>query len=411
MLILEFASDFESECETQEPLSPLPKPIGATPAGTLDSLIFLSDLTLNMAGLILDTSVPKKTRPTSVKVSPAYVIKRKTENKLPVVPESCSDKKVDSSTKQLLLTLMEEVKGLKKQIEIHSGTSPLNSQLSSSKFIKQKTWFEPCKHCGLRNHLSDDCYSKPKCFTCGFTDHLTKEYLEHANIKKTLIKLKAQSPLNPTPRKAPMILKSFKDCKYFGFNDHHSDNYEYYLRCEVCGSVAHKPVVCPKKHPNSKRPRIANKQSTKPTKKYSKELGPKVVFGDDSLRDTEGYGSVNCNGITFTRVAYVNGLKHNLISICQLCDANFKVLFTKTRGAIFNQKDEVFLIAPRIRNVYVIDMSSFNKESNDCFFAKVSPSVNLLWHKRLSHLNFKDINNLANHNLISGLPSLTFSKD
>ncbi|GJS69040.1 retrovirus-related pol polyprotein from transposon TNT 1-94 [Tanacetum coccineum] len=50
-------------------------------------------------------------------------------------------------------------------------------------------------------------------------------------------------------------------------------------------------------------------------KRYSKELGFKVVFKDDALGDTEGHGSVNCNGITFTRVAYVNGLKHNLISI------------------------------------------------------------------------------------------------
>nr|GEW02129.1 uncharacterized mitochondrial protein AtMg00810-like [Tanacetum cinerariifolium] len=51
---------------------------------------------------------------------------------------------------------------------------------------------------------------------------------------------------------------------------------------------------------------------------YLKESGPKVVFGDNSSGDTEGYGSVNCNGITFTKVTYVNGLKHNLISISQL---------------------------------------------------------------------------------------------
>ncbi|GJS22427.1 hypothetical protein Tco_0451059 [Tanacetum coccineum] len=63
--------------------------------------------------------------------------------------------------------------------------------------------------------------------------------------------------------------------------------------------------------------------------RYSKESGPKVVFGDNSSGDTEGYGSMNYNGITFIRIACVNGLKHNLISISQLCDANFKVLFTK----------------------------------------------------------------------------------
>ncbi|GJY12457.1 retrovirus-related pol polyprotein from transposon TNT 1-94 [Tanacetum coccineum] len=312
MSILEITSDSESECKNQKPLPPLLKLIRAAPAGTSDSLISLSDLTLNMANLTLNTSVPKKTRPTSVKVSPTYVIKRKTENKLPVNPKSCSDKKADSSTEQLLLTLMEE----------------------------QKTWFGLCKHPVLRNHLSDDCYSKPKCSTCGSTDHLTKEHLEHAAVKKMLIKLKAQSPLNPTPKKPPMIPKPLKECKYYGFNDHHYENYEYYPGCEVCGSVAHEPADCPKKHPNSRKLRIANKRSTKPTKngcsrrmtgvkqylhKYLKESGPKVVFRDDSSGDTEGYGSVNCNGITFTRVAYVNGLKHNLISISQLCDANFEM--------------------------------------------------------------------------------------
>ncbi|GJX17130.1 retrovirus-related pol polyprotein from transposon TNT 1-94 [Tanacetum coccineum] len=59
----------------------------------------------------------------------------------------------------------------------------------------------------------------------------------------------------------------------------------------------------------------------------------------------------------------------------------------------------------------IIDMSSYSEESNACFFAKASPSVNWLWHKRLSHLNFENINKLTKQNLVAGLPSLTFSKD
>nr|GFA14128.1 retrovirus-related Pol polyprotein from transposon TNT 1-94 [Tanacetum cinerariifolium] len=148
---------------------------------------------------------------------------------------------------------------------------------------------------------------------------------------------------------------------------------------------------------------------TKEHPEYSKESSSKVVFGDNSSCDTEGYGSVNYNGITFIRVAYVNGLKHN--SFSQLGDTNFKVLFTKTRVTIFNHNNEVFLIAPRRRDAYVIEMSSYNEESNTCFFAKASNSVNWLWHKRLSHLNFKNINKLSKQNLVAGLPSLTYSKD
>ncbi|GJW00598.1 retrovirus-related pol polyprotein from transposon TNT 1-94 [Tanacetum coccineum] len=63
----------------EEPFLPLPKLIRAAPSGTLKSLISLSDLTLNMADFTLDTPDPNKTRPST-----------------------------DSSTEQLLLTLIEE---------------------------------------------------------------------------------------------------------------------------------------------------------------------------------------------------------------------------------------------------------------------------------------------------------------
>nr|GEU35551.1 copia protein [Tanacetum cinerariifolium] len=42
---------------------------------------------------------------------------------------------------------------------------------------------------------------------------------------------------------------------------------------------------------------------------------------------------------------------------------------------LLNKNDEVVLIAPRKRDVYVIDMSSFNEESNTCFLAKASQRV------------------------------------
>nr|GEV55367.1 hypothetical protein [Tanacetum cinerariifolium] len=89
----------------EEPFPPLLTLIGATSFSTSESHISLSDLTLNMVDLTLETHVPKKTRP-SVKVLLAYVIKKKTK-KSPVIPKPCSDKKADSSTEQNFLILME----------------------------------------------------------------------------------------------------------------------------------------------------------------------------------------------------------------------------------------------------------------------------------------------------------------
>ncbi|GJS71011.1 retrovirus-related pol polyprotein from transposon TNT 1-94 [Tanacetum coccineum] len=301
-------SDSEDDCDIQKPLPPLPKLTGAVPSG-------------------------------ASKMSQTYVIKKKTESKHPAVQRSCPDKNALPSSKQLLLTLMKEVKGIKNQILIPSDTSLSVSQADSSKTLKQKIWYGPCKHCGMKNHLSDDCYSKPKCSTCGSISHTTKEHTKQTAVRKSLNKLKGQSTSKSTPIRTTRMPKTFSECKYCGSNKHHPDDCEFYPGCEICRSIAHEIVDCPKNLRNNMKQRVAIKQS-EPTEKF----------------------------------AYVNGLKHNLISISQLCDANFKVLFTKTQGTIFSQKDKVVLIAPKRRDVYVIDMSSFNKDNNACFLAKASPS-------------------------------------
>ncbi|GJW44062.1 retrovirus-related pol polyprotein from transposon TNT 1-94 [Tanacetum coccineum] len=85
------------------------------------------------------------------------------------------------------------------------------------------------------------------------------------------------------------------------------------------------------------------------------------------------------------------------------------VMFDVKRGTNFNSDMKIVMISSRVRDVYVLDMTSSAQES--CFFAKASENLNWLWHKILSHLNFKTINKLAKQNLVIGLPSLVYSKD
>ncbi|GKE49860.1 retrovirus-related pol polyprotein from transposon TNT 1-94, partial [Tanacetum coccineum] len=200
-------------------------------------------------------------------------------------------------------------------------------------------------------------------------------------------------------------------------------------QCEVCGSSTHTTTdhydiewfkrgeaLQAKKAEALKSTRAkssnANRSKT-PTKsylhKYVEQSRPKVVFVDDSTCTTEGYGSIKCNGIVFTKVAFIDGLKYNLISISQLCDAKYIVQFDEKRGTIFKSNKEVLMIAPRVRDVYVLDMTSSPQES--CFFAKASENLKWLWHKRLARLNLKTINKLAKQNLVIGLPLLVYSKD
>ncbi|GJU56120.1 reverse transcriptase domain-containing protein [Tanacetum coccineum] len=71
----------------------------------------------------------------------------------------------------------------------------------------------------------------------------------------------------------------------------------------------------------------------------------------------------------------------------------------KTQGTIFNQNDEVVLIAPRRRDVYIIDMSSFNKESNAYFLAKASPRMENLNEVRVKELRSDNRIEFRNHKL------------
>ncbi|GJT52111.1 retrovirus-related pol polyprotein from transposon TNT 1-94, partial [Tanacetum coccineum] len=85
-------------------------------------------------------------------------------------------------------------------------------------------------------------------------------------------------------------------------------------------------------------------------------------------------GSIKCNGIAFIKVAFVKALKYNFISISRLCDVKYIVQFDEKRETIFNSNKEVVMIAPRVRDVYVLDMTSSAQES--CFFAKAFDNLN-----------------------------------
>ncbi|GJR39629.1 retrovirus-related pol polyprotein from transposon TNT 1-94 [Tanacetum coccineum] len=242
---------------------------------------------------------------------------------------------------------------------------------------------------------------------------------EHNDLRLQIIKNKIISlerEINPrNPQHA------FKRCEAYGSSTHTTtDHYdiEWFKRGEALQAKkaeALKSTMAESSNANRSKTPIRRRDSKHMTgvksnlHKYEEQPGPKVVFRDDSTCVTEGYGSIKCNGIVFTKVAFVNGLKYNLISISQLCDAKYIVQFDEKRGTIFNSNKEIVMIALRVRDVYFLYMTSSAQEF--CFFAKASENLNWLWHKRLAHLNFKTINKLAKQNLVIGLSSLVYSKD
>ena len=55
--------------------------------------------------------------------------------------------------------------------------------------------------------------------------------------------------------------------------------------------------------------------------------GGTFTFGDDSKEKIIGIGNIKIgSSLLIKNVVLVDGLKHNLLSICQLCDGGFKVV-------------------------------------------------------------------------------------
>nr|GEZ96990.1 hypothetical protein [Tanacetum cinerariifolium] len=85
-------------------------------------------------------------------------------------------------------------------------------------------------------------------------------------------------------------------------------------------------------------------------------------------------------------------------------------------GAIMGYRDYVIdgvelIKGSRGSNLYTILIEDMMKSSPICLLSKASKNRSWLWHRRLNHLNFSTINDLARKDLVQGLPRLKFEKD
>ncbi|GJR44754.1 putative ribonuclease H-like domain-containing protein [Tanacetum coccineum] len=107
-----------------------------------------------------------------------------------------------------------------------------------------------------------------------------------------------------------------------------------------------------------------------------------------------GKGTLKTDSLDFEDVYFVNELNFNLFSVSQMCDKKNYVLFTDTECLVLSpnfklpDESQILLKIPRKDNI-----------------------ESMLWHRRLGHINFKNINKLVKDNLVRGLPTKRFEND
>ncbi|KAJ9562375.1 hypothetical protein OSB04_007535 [Centaurea solstitialis] len=123
---------------------------------------------------------------------------------------------------------------------------------------------------------------------------------------------------------------------------------------------------------------------------FKQKYGGNVRFGKNLSAPIMGY-------VTINKVAYVEGLSHNLLSIGKFCVRTFE--------------GHKLIEGTRRSNLYTVNFQKQRPFTEICLLSKASFNQNVLWHRRLSHLNYATINQLAKAGLVTGLPSLRFTKE
>nr|GEX94540.1 hypothetical protein [Tanacetum cinerariifolium] len=128
------------------------------------------------------------------------------------------------------------------------------------------------------------------------------------------------------------------------------------------------------KHMTGDRSRLIN---------FVKKFIGTVRFGNDHFGAIMGYGDYVIGDSVISR--------HS----CYVRDTDGVELIKGSRGF----------------NLYIISVEDMMKSSPMCLLSKASKNKSWLWHRRLNHLNFGSINDLARKDLVRGLPRLKFKKD
>nr|GFA15346.1 ribonuclease H-like domain-containing protein [Tanacetum cinerariifolium] len=130
--------------------------------------------------------------------------------------------------------------------------------------------------------------------------------------------------------------------------------------------------------------------------------GGEVTFRG-STGKISGKGTIKTKNLNFKNVLYVEELQHfNIILVSQICDQAYRVLFTENECLVlfkdFPLPDPsmVILYILRKHNLYTFSLNELTpKGPLTCLIAKASQDESTLWHRRLGHVNFRNMNKLV----------------
>ncbi|KAK1604290.1 hypothetical protein QYE76_027963, partial [Lolium multiflorum] len=137
-----------------------------------------------------------------------------------------------------------------------------------------------------------------------------------------------------------------------------------------------------------------------------------ITFGDNSKGKVLGYGKVAISkDLCLETVMLVESLGYNLLSIYHLADAGYNSYFTNYCVKVFRSDNlKLVLVGYVENNLYVVDLSKESSSPSTCLMA-AKHDEGWLWHRRLGHVNMRNLKQLLKGEHIVGLTGISFEKD
>eukprot|EP00253_Pinus_taeda_P017372 PITA_17372 len=129
------------------------------------------------------------------------------------------------------------------------------------------------------------------------------------------------------------------------------------------------------------------------------EKGKQVSFGNDTPAAIKGKCIAQLKeDVKAGNVLYVDGLKHNLLSVSQMCDNGTEVIFRSDGCRVHDLDTGRTVIEGKItpNNLYI-----FEEGEQQCYLSK--NDEHWLWHRRLGHLSFSQIRKACKYQAVRGL--------
>jgi hypothetical protein len=106
----------------------------------------------------------------------------------------------------------------------------------------------------------------------------------------------------------------------------------------------------------------------------------------------------------------VDSLYYNLLSISQLCSIGYDCLFTDVDVTVFRRSDDYVAFKGVLKGkLYIVIFSNDISELDACLLAKTN--MGWLWHRRLAHVDMKNLHKLLMGENVLGLMNVFCKKD